>query len=199
MPITNTRAAHTPGPATATNTATSGVPTSGVPTNGSHPALHLRSFVAGAVLALVLAGAATLALRWTPAPAIVLHAPPTAQPPATPGASPTAAARSVLLPTPTRAAAVTSAADSAQAPTDVGTGRSPAEDLPARGLSPVHPALVNLNTATGAELEALPGIGPAKAQAIIAHRPYNTVEDLDGVPGIGPATLESLRPLVVVE
>jgi competence protein ComEA len=56
--------------------------------------------------------------------------------------------------------------------------------------------LVNVNSATAAELEALPGIGPAKAQAIIENRPFSTVEELDRVPGIGPATLDRLRPLV---
>jgi competence protein ComEA len=55
---------------------------------------------------------------------------------------------------------------------------------------------VNVNSATAAELEALPGIGPAKAQAIIENRPYAAVDELDRVPGIGPATLERLRPLV---
>jgi competence protein ComEA len=55
---------------------------------------------------------------------------------------------------------------------------------------------INLNTATAAELESLPGIGPSKAEAIIANRPYATVDELDKVPGIGPSTLEQLRPLV---
>ena len=59
--------------------------------------------------------------------------------------------------------------------------------------------LINVNTATAAELEQLPGIGPARAADIIANRPYASVDDLDRVPGIGPATLEELRPLVVVE
>jgi competence protein ComEA len=59
--------------------------------------------------------------------------------------------------------------------------------------------LININTATQAELETLPGIGPAKAAAIIANRPYASVDDLDRVPGIGPATIANLRPLVTVE
>lgn len=57
---------------------------------------------------------------------------------------------------------------------------------------------IDLNTATQAELETLPGIGASKAAAIIANRPYATVDDLDRVPGIGPSTLNQLRPLVIV-
>lgn len=61
---------------------------------------------------------------------------------------------------------------------------------------------VNVNTATEAELEALPGIGPAKARAIMKYRadhgPFTSVDQLDDVPGIGPATLANLRPLVTV-
>ena len=59
--------------------------------------------------------------------------------------------------------------------------------------------LVNLNTATVAELETLPGIGATRAQAIIDNRPFQTVEDLDRVPGIGDATMARLRPLVTVQ
>ncbi len=58
--------------------------------------------------------------------------------------------------------------------------------------------LVDLNTATPAQLEALPGIGPALAQRIVEHRPYRSVDELLDVPGIGPATLEKIRPLVTV-
>lgn len=68
------------------------------------------------------------------------------------------------------------------------------------GTSPGDPAAaINVNTATQAELESLPGIGPSLAQAIIANRPYATVDELDRVPGIGPAKLADLRPYVVVQ
>ena len=56
--------------------------------------------------------------------------------------------------------------------------------------------LVNINTASLELLTTLPGIGPAKAAAIIAERPFNSVEELERVPGIGPKTMETLRPLV---
>jgi competence protein ComEA len=62
--------------------------------------------------------------------------------------------------------------------------------------------LVNLNTATQAELETLPGIGPALAQRIIEFRERNggfrTVEDLLEVPGIGAKKFEELRDHVTV-
>lgn len=58
---------------------------------------------------------------------------------------------------------------------------------------------ININRATPAELEMLPGIGTARARAIIDGRPYATIDDLDRVPGIGPVILEELRPLVSVD
>ena len=60
---------------------------------------------------------------------------------------------------------------------------------------------VNVNQAGSGELESLPGIGPAKAAAIIAYRSENgafkSLNELDQVPGIGPATLANIGPLVV--
>ena len=63
-------------------------------------------------------------------------------------------------------------------------------------------APVDLNSATEAQLDELPGVGPATAAAIVAHRDANgrfvSVDELDEVRGIGPAKLEQLRDLVVV-
>jgi competence protein ComEA len=63
-------------------------------------------------------------------------------------------------------------------------------------------ATVDLNTATAEQLDTLPGVGPATAAAIIAHRdqhgPFTSVDQLLDVRGIGEAKLEQLRDLVSV-
>lgn len=61
---------------------------------------------------------------------------------------------------------------------------------------------VNVNSATADQLDVLPGVGPATAAAIVAHRqqhgPFQSVEQLGDVRGIGPAKLDALRGLVTV-
>lgn len=62
-------------------------------------------------------------------------------------------------------------------------------------------ALININTADFDKLKELPGIGPTKAQAIIAYRAtklFESVDELLEVKGIGPATLNKIKPLVTV-
>lgn len=66
------------------------------------------------------------------------------------------------------------------------------------GPAPRTPVRLDLNTATPAQLEGLPGIGPALAARIRAARPFRSVDALRDVPGIGPRTLELLRPHVRV-
>ncbi len=62
--------------------------------------------------------------------------------------------------------------------------------------------ILDLNSATADQLDALPGIGPVTAAKILAWRTANgrftVVDELAEVPGIGPKTLEELRPLVRV-
>ncbi len=63
--------------------------------------------------------------------------------------------------------------------------------------------LININTAAAAELELLPGIGPALAARIVEHRTrhgrFRSVDELDHVSGIGPRTLEKIRPHATVK
>ena len=62
--------------------------------------------------------------------------------------------------------------------------------------------LVDVNTASTAELVRLPGIGPSLARRIVAYReqngPFRAVHELELVSGIGPRKLEALAPLVVI-
>ena len=63
-------------------------------------------------------------------------------------------------------------------------------------------AAVNINTATQSELEAVKGLGPSKAKAIItyreAHGSFKTLDELDNVKGFGKASVEKLKGELLV-
>ncbi len=101
-----------------------------------------------------------------------------------------------LAPVPGQPAALGSSVASASTPTS-----KPAP--PRSGTARPKPGeVLDLNTATAEDLDALPGVGPVTAAAIVAWRQANgkftTVDQLADVDGIGPARLERLRALVRV-
>ncbi|MDT5035514.1 MAG: competence protein ComEA [Micromonosporaceae bacterium] len=83
-------------------------------------------------------------------------------------------------------------------PPGVATGPDGTAAVPAPGGGPA--GLVNLNTATASQLEALPGIGPVLAQHIVDYRnrhgQFRSVDELRQVDGVGAARFAQLKPLV---
>jgi competence protein ComEA len=83
----------------------------------------------------------------------------------------------------------------------LGAGMAAAQTAGAAKAAPAGET-VNLNTATLAQLEALPGIGPATAQRIVEYRQqsggFKKIEELMNVRGIGEASFLKLKPLVTV-
>jgi competence protein ComEA len=73
-------------------------------------------------------------------------------------------------------------------------------DAALRAMREARP--LDVNRAAVGDLELLPGVGPALAQRIVAHRvehgAFASIDALAQVRGIGPKTLERLRPLVAI-
>jgi competence protein ComEA len=81
-------------------------------------------------------------------------------------------------------------------------GGSPVITTPVPEVVTSTTELVNINTASAAELDTLPGIGPTTAQKIIDYRtqngPFVNTEDIINVSGIGPGTYERIKTLITV-
>ena len=85
----------------------------------------------------------------------------------------------------------------------------PATDMPAMDdsmamMMKLEPMMVNINTATSEEMsEALKGVGPMIAGAIIKHReangPFASAEDIMMVKGVGDVTFQANKEAIVVE
>ena len=69
-------------------------------------------------------------------------------------------------------------------------------------LDEADDGLININTATAAELQTLPGIGAAKAQQIVSHREANgsfsSIEDIKNVSGIGDGIFNQINSLIKI-
>ena len=81
-------------------------------------------------------------------------------------------------------------------------GASPVLPTPGATVIAASTELIDINIASQAELESLPGIGPTTAQKIIQYReengPFINAEDIINVSGIGPGTYERIKDLITV-
>lgn len=85
-----------------------------------------------------------------------------------------------------------------------GEAVSPSSQIisPSTSGNTIPGVIININTATLADLDTLPGIGPAIAQRIIDYReangPFTSIEGIMDVSGIGPATFEKIKDRITV-
>jgi competence protein ComEA len=76
---------------------------------------------------------------------------------------------------------------------------APAAATPAKAAAPAAKKLVNINTATAAELDALPQIGEARTKAIIAGRPYKSLDELASKAKLPANAVDAIKGLVTTK
>jgi competence protein ComEA len=177
------RAPRPPGNAGTAGTGAAETAAAVAPPKTPAPAPHHKPAAAGSAVAVAPS-----------APAVVTPSTAAARPGS---AEASAAPHTVVLHASAGAPAAPASASAAPAAT-AAAAIAPAASAAAKASG----AVVHLNSATQAELESLPGIGPAKARAILEFRETNggfkSVDELVKVKGIGPKTMEALRPRVAL-
>jgi competence protein ComEA len=167
----------------------------------------MKKMISAAVLSLVLAGpafsqeakpampagAAPAVTAPAAAPTAATAAPATKPATAAPVAAPAAAA---VPSAPSAVGKAVEAVKSAVAPAVA----APAAATPAKAAAPAAAKkLININTATAAELDALPQIGEARTKAIIAGRPYKSVDELATKAKLPANAIDAIKGLVGVK
>jgi competence protein ComEA len=166
----------------------------------------MKTLISAAVLSFVLAGAAVAqevkpAMPAAGAAAVVAPAAPASVIPAAPAVIKPAvaapAATAVVPAAPTVAGKAVEAVKSAVMP----AAAAPAVTTTAKVAAPAVAAkkLININTATAAELDALPQIGEARTKAIIAGRPYKSVDELATKAKLPANAVDAIKGLVGVK
>jgi competence protein ComEA len=184
------------------------------------------TIVAFVVVVMAIVGAGIVLLATRPQPAHITVIPPVPTATATPSETPSpvtvyvtgAVAKSgamIALPPGSRVQQAIDAAGGATSNADLQRVNLAAPvhdgdqvDVPVRGVAvtratPSGGQVIHVNTATVEELEMLPGVGPALAQAIVEYRtfhgPFKDLDALDAVDGIGPGLLGKLEPLIAFD
>jgi competence protein ComEA len=98
---------------------------------------------------------------------------------------------------PAKAAVTKTPTPAPQPPAAKPAAPKPAAGTPTKTLVPGQH--VNINTASKEDLDALPGIGPVKAQAIVDGRPYDKIEDIMKVKGIKEKEFGKIKEIISVK
>lgn len=188
-----------------------GAPSNQLAGAAKYGAVGILGFLAGAgtLWSVTTREPAAIAAAQQPAPIVVqppqvvIHMPPQGSPQSPPMNSGDSGVMGPMPSTPDSSGApaeiVVPVVVSPPAPTETPDVPTPAPVATA----PSRTAKLNINSATAAQFELLPGIGPALAGRIVAYRTahgrFGSITELDKVDGIGPKTLERLAPLISVE
>ncbi|WP_374544853.1 ComEA family DNA-binding protein [Rhodoblastus sp.] len=88
---------------------------------------------------------------------------------------------------------------SAESPAKPAPAAAPAKPAPAPAAAPAKPALLDINSASEADLQALKGIGDVRAKAIIAGRPYKGKDDLVQKKIIPQAVYDGIKDQIIAK